>query len=495
MLFVSGAENGDADHVATLVRLADELDALGRGGGPSTGSGSSSRSSGDTGGSAGCGGTPPTTPLRLPGGQPLRFQMGLHAGPVATGILGTAALRYGVYGPTVTLARALEAASAPGVLRASDAAVRRLGGVAGAAPGSGSGSAAGLPSSAGPLEAAAAAAAAAGWLDGGDLVVAVGGDGEPGATAGAPPAPAPYRLPTRVRGRDAGLAPLAALRAAAAAVGDGSDPTARGLPPSAARAPPLAAALAAGVARARAATDAAVFGAALAGTVLYGGLMAAAGRLVSLSSARGGGGGAGPPSTPPFPPPTGFLPAVPAPAVAAACLVWAAALGAAGSPGYAGPPREALALGLRALASVPRVWRVYAGVPGLLARGVASATAATGGPAGAVGGALAAGAAVAAATAAAWPPGLRAGLAAAAPQAALAALVPVPLPAALRAAAGCAALAAAAAAGGSSGGGGWPSLDPAALLSYALLGMAAPILLQAGTGRAAMRRMLSQLTA
>ena len=93
MLFVSGTENSDADHVATLVALARELAAT-------------------------------TARLRLPNGRRAKLQMGLHSGEVATGVVGSLPLRYGVFGPTVMAARALEAASAPGVLRASEEAYR-----------------------------------------------------------------------------------------------------------------------------------------------------------------------------------------------------------------------------------------------------------------------------------------------------------------------------------------------------------------------------------
>ena len=64
MHFVSGTENGDAGHAASLLALARELTKL-------------------------------SAALSLPGGQPLLFQMGMHTGQVVTGVVGNRALKYG----------------------------------------------------------------------------------------------------------------------------------------------------------------------------------------------------------------------------------------------------------------------------------------------------------------------------------------------------------------------------------------------------------------
>lgn len=136
MLFVSGTENGDARHAQTLVDLALAQGAMFS---PSRGeaAGGGGGGSGPQPSSPGCPSTssPAANPAsasissrfgRLPDGRPLRLQMGLHCGEVGAGVVGSDGLRYGCYGPAVAVARALERSSAPGVLRASEAAVERL---------------------------------------------------------------------------------------------------------------------------------------------------------------------------------------------------------------------------------------------------------------------------------------------------------------------------------------------------------------------------------
>ena len=64
MQFVSGTENGDEDHAASLVTLAQALKEMSAG-------------------------------MTLPNGQPLQLRMGLHSGQVVTGVVGNLALKYG----------------------------------------------------------------------------------------------------------------------------------------------------------------------------------------------------------------------------------------------------------------------------------------------------------------------------------------------------------------------------------------------------------------
>ncbi|KAK9909159.1 hypothetical protein WJX75_007966 [Coccomyxa subellipsoidea] len=85
MHFVSGTENGDEDHAASLVSLAHALMTM-------------------------------SADMTLPTGQPLQLQMGLHSGQLVTGVVGNLALKYGVFGTTVTVARQLESLSSVGTL-------------------------------------------------------------------------------------------------------------------------------------------------------------------------------------------------------------------------------------------------------------------------------------------------------------------------------------------------------------------------------------------
>lgn len=64
MHFVSGTENGDEDHAASLVSLAHALMTM-------------------------------SADMTLPTGQPLQLQMGLHSGQLVTGVVGNLALKYG----------------------------------------------------------------------------------------------------------------------------------------------------------------------------------------------------------------------------------------------------------------------------------------------------------------------------------------------------------------------------------------------------------------
>ncbi len=64
MHFVSGTENADEDHAASLVTLAEELMAM-------------------------------AASMAMPNGRPLQLQMGLHTGQVVTGVVGNLALKYG----------------------------------------------------------------------------------------------------------------------------------------------------------------------------------------------------------------------------------------------------------------------------------------------------------------------------------------------------------------------------------------------------------------
>ena len=64
MYFVSGTENGDEDHAASLVTLAQALIAM-------------------------------SADMALPTGRPLQLQMGLHSGQLVTGVVGNLALKYG----------------------------------------------------------------------------------------------------------------------------------------------------------------------------------------------------------------------------------------------------------------------------------------------------------------------------------------------------------------------------------------------------------------
>ena len=399
MLFVSGTENGDPDHASTLVTLAGELAGVARA-------------------------------AALPDGRAPRLQMGLHTGEVAAGVVGTSSLRYGVFGPAVTIARGLEEASAPGVLRASAATLRRL-------PRGGRDR---------------------GWIPGGAVTL-------PGLVD---------PVDTRLLGDAAAVMPLADLRAASAAVASAWDPTARAPARGVAASPALAPALDRALARRAAAADAPMFAAALVATLAYGAALAAAGRLAvppRVAAALGQSVAARAAAATPT------ASAVPLHAAAGATLLWAGALAAARAPGYAGERRDVVVAALRALAAVPRVWRAYTGVP---APGAARLAAAA--RRGAIGRLLAAAAAVAG-------PGATAGASAAAVQVAVAALVPLPPRAAARAAPLVAALAAAALAARLAG------RDlAAALATYAVLGVAAPVALQAvlaARGRAAVVRALA----
>jgi hypothetical protein len=402
MLFVSGTENGDADHASTLVTLAGELTAL-------------------------CART------LLPDGRPLRLQMGLHTGEVAAGVVGTSSLRYAVFGPAVTIARGLEEASAPGVLRASEAALRRL-------PRGGRDR---------------------GWLPGGPVTMA--GLERP--------------VETRLMGDAARLMPLADLRAAAAAIAAGWDPASRSPPRAAADAPSLAPALDRAASRRAAAADAPLFAAALVATLLYAAGLAAAGRLTPAFRGAAGDGWRERLGLAPSPAGPGAAATVPVQAAAGAACLWAAALAAAQSPAYGTDWRDAVGASLRALAAVPRVWRAYAGLPGPgLQRAAASARVCWLGAALARAGAAAGSAAAGGATAGAA-------------QLAVAVLMPLPPRSAACAAPLAAALAAANLAAR------WRGGDLAtALAAYALVGVAAPLALQAAVAarsRAAVMRSLS----
>ncbi|KAK9819976.1 hypothetical protein WJX72_004717 [[Myrmecia] bisecta] len=95
ILFASGVENEDRNHADSLLQLAKTL--LGA-----------------------------IQSMKLPDGRPLRMQMGLHSGEVASGVIGSLALRYRVYGSTVSVAKQLGAFSAPGMLRLSSESWSRL---------------------------------------------------------------------------------------------------------------------------------------------------------------------------------------------------------------------------------------------------------------------------------------------------------------------------------------------------------------------------------
>ncbi|CAL8461801.1 g1332 [Coccomyxa elongata] len=95
MHFVSGTENGDEDHAASLVTLAQALMVMSAG-------------------------------MTLPSGHPLQLRMGLHSGQVVAGVVGNLALKYGVFGSTVAVARQLESLSPVGCLCASIDTVKRL---------------------------------------------------------------------------------------------------------------------------------------------------------------------------------------------------------------------------------------------------------------------------------------------------------------------------------------------------------------------------------
>jgi len=64
MHFVSGTENGDEEHAASLMALAQALVAV-------------------------------SASMTLPSGKPLQLKMGLHTGQVVTGVVGNLALKYG----------------------------------------------------------------------------------------------------------------------------------------------------------------------------------------------------------------------------------------------------------------------------------------------------------------------------------------------------------------------------------------------------------------
>ncbi len=64
MHFVSGTENGDEDHAASLVTLAQALMVM-------------------------------SASMTLPSGHPLQLRMGLHSGQVVAGVVGNLALKYG----------------------------------------------------------------------------------------------------------------------------------------------------------------------------------------------------------------------------------------------------------------------------------------------------------------------------------------------------------------------------------------------------------------
>jgi len=71
------------------------------------------------------------TKLRWPNGEPLEIRIGMHCGPLVSGVIGTQRLQYDVWGDTVNVASRMESSGEPGKIQVSDAFANALKGLEG----------------------------------------------------------------------------------------------------------------------------------------------------------------------------------------------------------------------------------------------------------------------------------------------------------------------------------------------------------------------------